>query len=74
VSLPTIKRLEARSGTLGGRRDTGGRLIAAREAAGIEFIDGHGGGAEPELPGGLAAAACGPGRHNGSAGEPVSNP
>ena len=49
VSIPTIKRLEAGDGTLGGRRDTGARLISALEAAGVEFIDGNGGGAGVRL-------------------------
>jgi len=44
VSLPTIKRLEAGDGPLGGRQDTGQKLVAALEAAGIEFLEGNGGG------------------------------
>jgi transcriptional regulator with XRE-family HTH domain len=44
VSIPTIKRLEARDGPLGGRTDTGDKIKAALEKAGIEFIDENGGG------------------------------
>ena len=42
VSVPTIKRLEAVDGPLGGRNATGERLIAALEAAGVIFIDENG--------------------------------
>jgi predicted transcriptional regulator len=44
VSIPTIKRLEAQDGPLGGRHDTGRKIRAALEAAGIQFIDENGGG------------------------------
>jgi hypothetical protein len=44
VSIPTIKRLEAEDGALGGRPDTGRKLVATLEAAGIEFIAQNGGG------------------------------
>jgi transcriptional regulator with XRE-family HTH domain len=44
VSIPTIKRLEAQDGPLGGRSETGGKIRLALEAAGIEFIDENGGG------------------------------
>jgi transcriptional regulator with XRE-family HTH domain len=44
VSVPTIKRLEAQEGPLGGRTDTGDKIEAALEKAGIEFIDENGGG------------------------------
>jgi transcriptional regulator with XRE-family HTH domain len=44
VSVPTIKRLEARDGPLTGRAETVGKIEAALEAAGIEFIDENGGG------------------------------
>jgi predicted transcriptional regulator len=44
VSIPTIKRLEAHDGPLGGRTDTGDKIKAALEKAGIEFIDENGGG------------------------------
>jgi transcriptional regulator with XRE-family HTH domain len=43
VSIPTIKRLEAAGGDLGGRPATGEKIIAALEKAGVEFLDdGHG--------------------------------
>jgi transcriptional regulator with XRE-family HTH domain len=41
VSEPTIWRLEAVRGPLGGRPETAARLIGALEAAGVEFLD-HG--------------------------------
>jgi len=44
VSLPTIKRLEAHDGALGGRSATGEKIQSALESAGIEFIDENGGG------------------------------
>jgi DNA-binding XRE family transcriptional regulator len=44
VSIPTIKRLEAHDGPLGGRNETGSRIRLALEAAGVEFIDENGGG------------------------------
>lgn len=37
VSLPTVRRLEAQDGALGGRQDTGLKLQAALEKAGIDF-------------------------------------
>lgn len=40
VSLPTIKRLEAAGGELGGLPETGDKLRAALEKAGIEFLNG----------------------------------
>jgi predicted transcriptional regulator len=40
VSLPTIQRLEAGGGDLGGRPATGEKIIAALEKAGVEFING----------------------------------
>jgi len=42
VSLPTIKRLEAGDGGLGGRASTGEALQSALEAAGVIFIDENG--------------------------------
>ena len=44
VSIPTIKRLEAIDGPLGGSSATGGRILMALEAAGIEFIEENGSG------------------------------
>jgi len=44
VSIPTIKRLEARDGPLGGRSETGNRIRRALEVAGVEFINENGGG------------------------------
>lgn len=51
VSIPTIKRLEAQSGDLGGRDYTAGKIISALEAAGVEFTNGRGQASE-----GVAAA------------------
>src|SRR5262249_51547906 len=44
VSVPTIKRLEAQDGPLGGRSETGSKIRSALEAAGVEFNDENGGG------------------------------
>jgi predicted transcriptional regulator len=44
VSIPTIKRLEAVDGLLGGRGETAERIISAIRSAGVEFIDENGGG------------------------------
>jgi hypothetical protein len=44
VSSPTIKRLEALDGPLGGRGQTSDRIVGAIGAAGVEFIDENGGG------------------------------
>jgi ribosome-binding protein aMBF1 (putative translation factor) len=44
ISEPTVARLEAADGELGGREDTTQKLRAAIEAAGVEFIDENGGG------------------------------
>ncbi len=49
VSVPTVKRLEADGGTLGGRASTVAALRAALEAAGVEFIAENGGGAGVRL-------------------------
>jgi transcriptional regulator with XRE-family HTH domain len=40
VSIPTVRRLEAVDGELGGRQDTADKIIAALEAAGVEFTNG----------------------------------
>jgi predicted transcriptional regulator len=44
VSEPTIARLEAADGNLGGRETTGQRIRDAIEAAGIQFFEENGGG------------------------------
>jgi transcriptional regulator with XRE-family HTH domain len=44
ISIPTIKRLEAIDGPLGGRSGTGAKIQTALERAGVEFIDENGGG------------------------------
>jgi predicted transcriptional regulator len=44
ISEPTIARLEAADGELGGRGQTVKKIRAALEAAGVEFIDENGGG------------------------------
>lgn len=44
VSVPTIKRLEAQDGDLGGRPATVAAIRAALEAAGVAFLDPNGGG------------------------------
>jgi len=49
VSIPTIKRLEAEDGDLGGRTDTVTAIKTALEAAGVEFIPENGGGAGVRL-------------------------
>lgn len=45
VSVPTVKRLEAADGDVGGRAETSDALVAALEKAGVEFIPENGGGA-----------------------------
>jgi hypothetical protein len=49
VSEPTIARLESEDGPLGGRADTGEKLVAALRKAGVEFIAENGGGAGVRL-------------------------
>ena len=44
VSIPTIKRLEASDGPLGGRGQTAEKILNSLAAAGIEFIEENGGG------------------------------
>ena len=44
LSVPTIKRLEAADGFLGGRTETTEKIRAAFETSGIEFIHENGGG------------------------------
>jgi transcriptional regulator with XRE-family HTH domain len=50
VSIPTIKRLEAAGGDLGGRPATGEKIIAALAKAGIEFLDDDGQGVRMKPP------------------------
>lgn len=40
VSIPTVKRLEAQGGEIGGRETTGEKLRAALESGGVEFTNG----------------------------------
>lgn len=49
VSLPTIKRLEASTGEMGGRLITLDAIRSALEAAGVQFIAENGGGAGVRL-------------------------
>lgn len=49
VSIPTIKRLEAGTGQIGGRGETGDAIRTALEQAGVEFIAENGGGAGVRL-------------------------
>ena len=44
VSVPTIKRLEAATGQMGGRAETVDAIRQTLEAAGVEFIPENGGG------------------------------
>jgi predicted transcriptional regulator len=44
VSAPTIKRLEAGDGEIGGRAATREALVTALQKAGIEFLAANGGG------------------------------
>ena len=41
VSLPTVRRLEAADGELGGRKDTAEKIITTLESAGVEFTNGE---------------------------------
>ena len=49
VSIPTVKRLEADDGAIGGRAETAVKIVTALEEAGVEFIDENGGGAGVRL-------------------------
>lgn len=49
VSIPTIKRLEANDGQIGGRSETGEKIREALQRAGVVFIDENGGGAGVRL-------------------------
>ncbi|WP_375780213.1 helix-turn-helix domain-containing protein [Bradyrhizobium sp. ma5] len=44
ISIPTVKRLEAQDGQLGGREGTATKILNSMRAAGVEFIDENGGG------------------------------
>lgn len=44
ISEPTIARLESVDGQIAGRPNTGEKIRAALEKAGVEFIDENGGG------------------------------
>jgi transcriptional regulator with XRE-family HTH domain len=44
VSVPTIKRLEAADGEIGGRAETREALLSALREGGIEFLAENGGG------------------------------
>jgi predicted transcriptional regulator len=41
VSIPTIRRLEAEGGSLGGRDTTQKKIVMAFHEAGIEFLSGR---------------------------------
>ena len=49
ISVPTIKRLEAQDGSLGGRLETAEKITLALQHGGIEFISENGGGAGVRL-------------------------
>jgi hypothetical protein len=49
LSAPTVKRLEAAEGDIGGRAETGEALVTALQDAGVEFISENGGGAGVRL-------------------------
>ena len=51
VSIPTIKRLEASDGPLGGRGQTAEKILNSLAAAGVEFIEENGGGPGVRLTG-----------------------
>ena len=44
LSIPTIKRLEAAEGEIGGRQETREAIVGALQEGGIEFIVENGGG------------------------------
>ena len=44
LSIPTIKRLEAAEGEVGGRDETREAIVGALQEGGIEFIPENGGG------------------------------
>lgn len=44
VSIPTVARLEAQDGAIGGRQSTATALVVALEAAGVVFLPENGNG------------------------------
>jgi transcriptional regulator with XRE-family HTH domain len=56
VSYPTIARLEAADGPIGGRSDTATKIRSALEAAGVEFTNGGQPGVHLKGPGGTISA------------------
>ena len=44
VSIPTIKRLEATDGLLGGRAETSAKILNTLQSAGVEFLAENEGG------------------------------
>jgi predicted transcriptional regulator len=65
VSVPTIKRLEALDGVIGGRADTSERIVAALEAAGVIFIEENGGGLGVRLRKAPSGVSVRPASHAG---------
>lgn len=49
VSLPTIKRLEAKEGEIGGRQTTVDAIVASLDRAGIHFLHDSDGGPGVQL-------------------------
>jgi transcriptional regulator with XRE-family HTH domain len=62
VSVPTIKRMEAGDGPIRGNYENVAAVVAALEAAGIEFIPANGGGPGARLRSSIAALAAEPAR------------
>ena len=59
LSIVTIRRLESQDGDLGGRADTGAKIVAAIESAGVIFVDENGEGAGVRLRKDRAGAHAG---------------
>jgi transcriptional regulator with XRE-family HTH domain len=49
ISYPTIARLEAADGALGGREDTAAAIVSTLERGGVIFVPENGGGAGVRL-------------------------
>jgi predicted transcriptional regulator len=49
VSKPTVARLEAADGTIGGYADTQEKIVTALQSAGVIFVDENGEGAGVRL-------------------------